>query len=1188
MNRWRSLALGVFLSATAVFGQVTGRVSGTVVDPSGAAIPSAKVDLLLPGGKTALLSTNTNAEGIFDFTAVRAEIYMLTVETSGFTKYTMGDLKVDPGRQVSLAPIRLALQSSTQTVEVAANSTTVDTATAEIASTVSQGQIRNLPVMDRQISNLFNTQAGVAQNTRTATVINGLRPAYANMTVDGVNIQDSVRTNPLDFIPNRISIAQVEEFTISTTNAAATVGGAAATVSISTPSGKNAMHGEAFWYNRNNHFAGNDWFSNMNQVKRPFLNLNQLGGGIGGPIKRDKLFYYANYEAYRQKGQSPVDRTILTPTARQGILQYRVGGVVQQFNVLQAAGLQPNSATSALLADVPTVGNNPNIGDALNTTGYTFNARSNRTRDSLTARGDYNLSPKNVFSGTFIWNREILDRTAYNPYYTAVPPIFNDNKAKLIRGSWRTSPNGTFTNELMIGTNLAPSTFKNRQKQPAYFLTGLIYSSPIQTAEVGEGRNVDMYVMQDNANWVKGRHTFSFGYQMQLMRVGSYNENGTIPSYGIGISTLSPYGFTNQIPGALATDYARANSLLASLAGLLSTGTQTFNATGKSSGFVSGAPNRTDLTYDNYSFYFLDNYKLRSNLTLTLGLRYEWIPPVDERNGLAITPVLINNNIITTALGNSSLDLTGGPTGRRLYNPDKNNFAPNIGLAWDVRGDGKTSVRAGYAINYVNDNTLNSVYNQFLTNAGLSTTRTLANQTAFANAPPTIAAPPFNIPTSTLEQFNLNPNSPTVQGMMDPNLRIPYVQQWNLSLQHDFRGWIFEGRYVANHAVKVFRALDYNQIQVNNLPGFVADFQRARSNMFLANKAGKGFLPAYDPTVAGSQQLTVLPSLHPQALTAAAFTGLIRTGEVGTYAQTVQSNRPYPGLGFSFFPNPYTLYASVMTNRSNSSYNSAQFEVRRRLRNGIQFQANYTFGKALSDAFALRALDPQLDNANSSVERARTDFDLTHAFKLNHFIPLPFGKGKRFAFNNAVLNKITEGWGLSGFLVIQSGSPISILTARGTLNRGARSGQNTADVTATREQLRALTGTFMTGNGPSWWNPQNYYPGTTRPVAPDGADPFSGQVLFNPQVGSLGNLQRRSLDGPLYENYNFSLSKDIRINERHGVEIHVDAFNIFNHANFYTGDVNINTDNFGKYSGQNYSNDGVGPRALQFGLRYHF
>jgi hypothetical protein len=406
-------------------------------------------------------------------------------------------------------------------------------------------------------------------------------------------------------------------------------------------------------------------------------------------------------------------------------------------------------------------------------------------------------------------------------------------------------------------------------------------------------------------------------------------------------------------------------------------------------------------------------------------------------------------------------------------------------------------------------------------------------------------------------------------------------------VQHDLKGWVVEGRYVANHAVKMFRGIDFNQIQLNNLPGFVDDFKRARNNMFLANSAGLGFNPAYNASVAGSQPLTVLPGLHPQALTNATLQTNIRTGEVGTYAQNIQSLRPYPGLGFSFFNNPYTLYALVMTNLSNSSYHSGQFEVRRRLRNGMQFQANYTFGKVLTDALALRGLDPQLDNANKGVERARADFDLTHAFKINHFIPLPFGKGQKWQFGNAVLNKITEGWGLAGFAVIQSGSPVSILSARGTLNRGARSGQNTVDTNMTLDQLKEITGVYRAGNGVYWLNPANIN-SNTQGVSPDGTAPFAGQVFFNPQPGSLGGLQRRSLNGPNFWNYNASVSKSMRFSERHQVELHVDAFNVFNHANFFINDQNVNLNNFGRIAGQNYANDGVGPRLIQYGLIYRF
>ncbi len=177
-------------------------------------------------------------------------------------------------------------------------------------------------MLDRQISNLFTTQAGVS-SSRDATTINGLRPSYSNLLLDGVNIQDTVRTNSLDFVPNRLTIGQVAEMTVASSNVNPTIGGNANTISLSTPSGTNQFHGNAYWYNRNSYFGANDWFNNMNGVERPFLNLNQPGATVGGPIKKDKLFFFANYEAYRLRQTAPQLNTILTPEARQGIFRYR-------------------------------------------------------------------------------------------------------------------------------------------------------------------------------------------------------------------------------------------------------------------------------------------------------------------------------------------------------------------------------------------------------------------------------------------------------------------------------------------------------------------------------------------------------------------------------------------------------------------------------------------------------------------------------------------------------------------------------------------------------------------------------------------------------------------------------------------------------------------------------------------------
>jgi hypothetical protein len=262
MSRIHLLAVSLFFTVAPAFSQTTGRLTGTVTDPTGAAVPGAQVSLMLPAGTTAVVTTATNAEGMFDFTALRPVFYSIVVDSRGFSRFSLGNVKVDAARQTTLPPFQLTLAGTALTIEVEAGTMAVDTASAEISTTVTQGQIVNLPVFDRQVNNLFATQAGVGTNSRTSTVINGLRPSYANLTLDGINIQDSVRTNPLDYVPNRLTIAQVAEFTVSTSNANPTIGGNASTIALVTPSGTNNLHGSGYWYNRNSYFAANDWFNN--------------------------------------------------------------------------------------------------------------------------------------------------------------------------------------------------------------------------------------------------------------------------------------------------------------------------------------------------------------------------------------------------------------------------------------------------------------------------------------------------------------------------------------------------------------------------------------------------------------------------------------------------------------------------------------------------------------------------------------------------------------------------------------------------------------------------------------------------------------------------------------------------------------------------------------------------------------
>ena len=422
---------------------------------------------------------------------------------------------------------------------------------------------------------------------------------------------------------------------------------------------------------------------------------------------------------------------------------------------------------------------------------------------------------------------------------------------------------------------------------------------------------------------------------------------------------------------------------------------------------------------------------------------------------------------------------------------------------------------------------------------------------------------------------------------MDPNLRTPYVQQWNVGIQHEWKKVVFEAAYLGNHAVKLLRQIDLNQIRVNQ-GGFLQDFKNARSNGLASSAAGKGFNATYNAAIPGSVALPFFASLPSGgSLTSTTVRTDILSNQVGALAQYYQGLLYFPNnqSGYSYFPNPLALYSSELTNHSSSSYNGLQLQMRRRTASGIQVQISYAFSKALSDTSVERGLDPILDNANPGIERARAPWDLTHSFKLNHYIPIPLGQGHRL--NYRPLDRLLTGWAFSGFVTLQSGAPVSILSARGTLNRTARSGQNTVDTADTLGQLKALSGLIMTGNGPSFINPSAIGPNGAG-VAADGSAPYTGQLFTNPGAGTVGSLQRRILNGPWYDNYNMAILKDTKITERQSIQFRADFYNLFNHPSFFVGDQNINSLTFGKITSMFSSPDGVSSRVIQFGLLYRF
>ncbi|HMV85803.1 MAG TPA: TonB-dependent receptor [Blastocatellia bacterium] len=1231
MGKLMALLLVFCAGLTPVFAQTnTGRLVGTIASTDGV-ISGAKVTVT--DDKTGKDREVTSAgDGTFIVPQLEVGTYTVKVTASGFKTFTATAVKIDIGREYSL-PVALEVGRVEEAVTVTAGTDVLNATTGELSNTVSNKQIIELPLNGRNPLNLIALQPGVSSNGAQNTSINGLRTSFTNITRDGLNVQDGfIRSNATDFSPNRASVDNIGEFTITTSNSGADQNGGAQVRQV-TPRGESKFHGSAFEFNRNSALAANNFFSNRSGIAIPFLNRNNFGGKVLGPMPlprfgqggsawlKDKGFFFFGYEGLRTRQSTLAQRTILLPGARQGNFTYTDSANVQRtvnlFSLLPASagitGVDP-LVNQNILSLVPTVGNRTDIGDQLNTTGISFNQPSNSDRNVYTTRLDYDISERHSINGVFDYNKENnLRPDVDNPQgFNTRPATIQSSTNKLLVLSYRWTPTARLSNEIRGGSFRSVVPFDNTNPTPANYIVPTLISNPVVNFQ-DQGRFTRYYNFQDNADFTWGKHGLRFGGQLQYQEVDAYNDAGIVPTYTLGTNVNTPTLVATQFQGGIPVNQLNnANALLALLGGVVVGGVQSFNVENKASGFRQ-VTRLQDFRYGNHSLYIQDQWRALPSLTFNLGLRYELYTGLKQNNGLALEAVIPNGTDPVQAIlnPNGTYNYIGSNSGveNQFYKTDKNNFAPIISVAWApskwgkfgkyIFGEGgKTVLRGGYRQSYLNDQMITALNNAAVGNVGLGTTavnainsgtgNTLLNARLNSLTPipsPGVPVVPRTFVQNNGAQFNFFGTAFAI----DPNIQTPKVQEYNFGIQREFGANAVEIRYVGTRGDNLWRSIDYNQIDIIN-NGFLADFNRARANFVLTGN------PACTTAQnAGCQALTVFPNLvNGGNLANAANRNQLTNGTPADLALNY-INQNATGT-VKFLANPNTGVANLFTNGAKFRYNSLQAEFRRRFTKGLYFQTNYTFQKTLSNGIGTSQtlVEPFLDNARPELEYSRADFDSAHNFKLNAIYELPFGNGRKF-FNNAhrAVDAIIGGWQFSPIVTVSSGAPISFVDPRGTFNRAGRSARQTALTSLTKQQLKDLIGVYKVEPGNARGIPAGIYyinPSvintTGRAAEGFGTTAFSGQVFFNNAPGQTSGLERAFIDGPWFTNVDATLAKSFRIKENMRFQLRLEAFNVFNKTNFFfnAGEQlqNINATTFGRI------NRAFAPRIIQIGGRFDF
>jgi hypothetical protein len=1245
------VAAFVMLLPVLVQAQAVSGVTGVVTDSAGAVVPG--VNVVLTDTKTSKeLTTKTNDQGVYLFSNIPpGDGFKLSFSLQGFQTLSISGVALGVGKTETQNAELVAGQVS-ETVEVtSSNDVTLNTTDPSIGNIIDRRQLRELPIQIRNSpAALIGLQPGVIGNnvgtgaTNRVGSVTGARTDQGNITIDGIDANDQATGQAFATVGNA-PIDAIQEFRAVSTNPSSSEGrSSGGQIQLLTRSGSNDFHGSLRIYNRNDKFAANSFFNNRLgryaaddpqvtqglvsagdlKAPRPDLKRNQFGGSLGGRIIRDKLFFFFDYEGRRDSVGVTYTRIVPLPHFRAGGLGYinngpgctqfsRINTQPACITVLTAAqvaardplAIGPNAALLSFINQRYPLPNDLTAGDGINTAGIRFNAPSKRLDNTYTTRLDWNINDAQHLFGRFnIARRNQTDTinsvAAQFPGDPESAVIDQKDYAWVVGHSWVI--NSALTNQATVGLThsgldfLAPFA----PASPNQFAFGGL-TAPFAGIDT-QNRIIDTPTIRDDATWGIGNHTVLFGAQIKPIRsqsgiVNDFNN----PTVGLG-GNLTALNSTFRPANFLSTAVTRAayDNLFTTLLGRYASIATNFNYTKDSVPVPLASGKMRDYRYNEYEFYVQDNWKIRSDLTLNGGVRWQFYPPPYEANGFQAHNDIDFRELFETRVRNAaagiggadaepllSYDLIGPKNGRRdIYKKDWNNFGPRVGFAWNpsftdgilgkIMGDRKTVIRGGGSlvydrvgggITFIQDQVSYIFDGSRTVNFGsLNPTTSLMNDPRFTSInslPVTVTAPVITRPFTPFILPNGNPD-PDQAGQQNytitQDFEIPYSYQWSIGFQRELpHNFMLDVSYVGRLGKRLFAQADTSQ---------ALNFRDPASGQFLfdafRNVQREAQACGTSPTCTFTPQPWFENQVGPGGTDFFTIDFLREFARIGDLSDTVVVLYNNGLLDYNVGVSSQFATNSYITNLASSEYHGMLVSLQKSFSNGLQFDFNYTWSHAIDNQSSVTntVFGGLLCDLNDlTVCRGNSDFDIRHLVNANFIYELPFGKGK--AFGNGVpgwLDQIIGGWTFTGIYTYRSGLPFS--TTTGSFPVG-----------------------FLVDSPAVFSGNAGILSGNIRDVGPN-IQFFNDMALNsfrNPEPGQTGN--RNNLRGPSFWNADLALLKNFKMPwEGHRLQLRVEAYNAFNHHVFGLPAANVNdSTTFGRITTSSSA-----ARELQFAARYDF